>query len=183
MTRKEMVQVLKEGGSIMLGSRIITNAADLPHEEDLAQTEEEMEEVAGNLRGQLEEISSRLARIEGTPGQAEQVALLQSQIDEARLERDEAVRAQQDLSKALQASNSRIVELEAAAAKPAAAPSGGQDAVQGTILPDNFPNKAELTRAGLATVEAVRGLSTEQLVALEGIGPRSAKAIQDALAS
>ncbi len=51
-----------------------------------------------------------------------------------------------------------------------------------TLLPDDFPGRAQLLAAGLTTVEAVRNTAvTAGLDSIKGIGPATAKEIYAAL--
>lgn len=46
----------------------------------------------------------------------------------------------------------------------------------GTALPDNFPHRTHVI-AKFPTVESLKGVTKEQLVALDNIGPKSADEI------
>lgn len=48
-------------------------------------------------------------------------------------------------------------------------------------LPDDFPGKAKLGAGGYATLKALRGLDRDALIAVEGIGEKTADAILEAL--
>jgi hypothetical protein len=50
-----------------------------------------------------------------------------------------------------------------------------------TPLPTDFPHRAQLEAAGVATLEQLSGMTQTQLTALPGIGKVSAKAILSAL--
>lgn len=70
--------------------------------------------------------------------------------------------------------------------KPASAPKGAEGTPEGTEpgtpLPEDFPGGEELRAEGFTTVEQVKALSVDELDAVRGIGPATAKAIQEALA-
>ena len=53
----------------------------------------------------------------------------------------------------------------------------------GTPLPEDFPGRAALQAAGYTTLEALRGLTQEELAAIKGIGPKLAQRILAALGS
>ena len=81
MTRKEMEAVIKGGGSVLHGGKVITSIADLPQQEDLAQTDTEKADVAQELRGQIDALSERLAKVEGGPSDAELIANANAEIE------------------------------------------------------------------------------------------------------
>ncbi len=54
------------------------------------------------------------------------------------------------------------------------------DAPTGTPLPEDFPERSLLEAYGFTTLEAVKGMSQSDLVALKGIGAAKAKAILEA---
>lgn len=64
LSRADMEETIKGGGSVLLDGRIVTNVADLPNPEELAETEEEREVTAEDLRRQRDELDARLAAME-----------------------------------------------------------------------------------------------------------------------
>lgn len=60
---------------------------------------------------------------------------------------------------------------------------GEEEGPAGTPLPADFPSAALLVGAGYGTVEKVRALTGEELVALPGIGNATAEKIGAALAA
>lgn len=50
-------------------------------------------------------------------------------------------------------------------------------------LPEDFPGRADLIAGGLATWESVVGKTKEELVAVKGIGPKTADAILEVMES
>jgi ERCC4-type nuclease len=47
-----------------------------------------------------------------------------------------------------------------------------------TELPENFPGKKQLEAVGIESLEQVRDMSEEDLIALDGIGPKTAAEIR-----
>ena len=67
------------------------------------------------------------------------------------------------------------VEVARAEERAAGEPAGA--------LPDGFPGQRALAAAGVATYEQARTLTREQLTELDGVGERTADAIEAALAA
>ncbi len=64
LTRAEMVDVIKGGGSVMIGGRVIDKLEDLPSAEEMAQTPEDKSAVADDIKAQMAALSARLSALE-----------------------------------------------------------------------------------------------------------------------
>jgi hypothetical protein len=83
----------------------------------------------------------------------------------------------------LQAENERLkAELEALKRQSGANPEDQAEANTGTgtALPEGFPGKAALEKAGFTTLESVRAASDEDLISVENIGDATFQKIREA---
>lgn len=64
LSRKDMEEVIKGGGSVLHDGRIITSVEDLPKPEELAETDAERAATAEDLRREIAERQDRLAALE-----------------------------------------------------------------------------------------------------------------------
>lgn len=74
MTRKEMIQVLQEGGSVLYQGSVITRYEDLPTEAELAKGDAAAEAAAKNsLQAEIERLKAQLTYLDGDKPAAKKV--------------------------------------------------------------------------------------------------------------
>lgn len=139
LTRSQMEQAISSGGSVLLGGRLYTRAAELPSDAQLAQGDPDRELAAGAVLEQ-------------------QISAMQAQLDQ------------------LQASQQQ-------GGRPRIDPFAGTNDVNApTIATIVGQESAErLAAAGVRTFEDVALASDEQLLAVEGIGPKTLDKLRQAI--
>ena len=72
LTREQMEQVIRGGGSVKHGGRIISTVEGLPSKADLAKGDPAKERAAaGDLQAQIDQLQQQLAGLQASQGQQE----------------------------------------------------------------------------------------------------------------
>lgn len=68
LTREQMEEVLKNGGTVLIGNKHVTSLANLPSKDVMAKTSEEKEAAAEDLKAQMADMQRRLNALQGESG-------------------------------------------------------------------------------------------------------------------